>query len=137
MRSVILAALAGVLALVLAPAAMGSQVEPTLISGNPSCAGGVKIEPVRSGTYLDGALTITTTNTSSGQEFSFATNGIVVTSVIVKGGPNANFYDYTALGGVSSDTGLHSPLNTSNGRWYGLSHLCFFTDDKKPPPPPK
>lgn len=136
-RTIHLAVLAGVLALVMAPAASAASVEPTLILGNPSCEGGIKIEPVTSGTYADGAITITTTNTSAGQEFSFTTNGLFVTSVIVKGGPNANLYDYSATGGVTSDSGLHSPLNPNNGRWYGLSHLCFFVDDKQPPPPPK
>lgn len=136
-KSLYLAALSGVVALVMAPAAMASTVEPTLIAGNPSCEGGVKIQPVTSGSYLGGAITITTANTAMGQEFSFTANGVFVHQLIVKGGPNANLYDYSALGGVSSDSGLHSPLNASNGRWYGLSHVCFFTDDKKPPPPPK
>ncbi len=129
-KGIYLAALAAVLAVVMAPVVSASHVSPTLIAGNPSCAGGLKIEPVASGTY--GPITISVT----GSVFAFSASGVVVDSVIVKGGPNANLYDYSASGGVTSDTGLHSPINPSNGRPYGLSHLCFFFDDKAPPPPP-
>lgn len=91
------------------------------VSGNPSCDGGLKIEPVTSGTY-DG-ITITV----SGSSFSFTSTDLV-SSVIVKGGPNANIYTY--LEPRTSDTGLIAPINPSNGKPYGLSHLCFFTDKK-------
>lgn len=94
------------------------------VAGNPSCDGGLKIEPVTSGSY--GGITISV----SGSSFSF-TSSDLVTSVIVKGGPNANLYTYPSPG-VTSDTGLIAPTNPSNGRPYGLSHLCFFTDKKDP-----
>jgi hypothetical protein len=126
-----LAALATSLAL--APAASAAAVDPVFIAGNPSCAGGTKIEPVADKTFAvpGGTITIDVTD----KEFAFTTNGVTVFQVIVKGGPSANLYDYAALGGVTSDSGLRAPLNA--GKQAGLSHLCFFTDDKKPPPPPK
>jgi hypothetical protein len=132
-RTIYLAVLAGVVALVIAPGATAAQVEPLFIAGNPSCAGGTKIEPVADGTFAvpGGSITIDVTDKS----FGFTANGVTVFQLIVKGGPNANLYDYSALGGVTSDTGLVAPLN--GGKQPGLSHLCFFTDDKKPPPPPK
>ena len=108
--------------------ASAASVTPTVLAGNPSCEGGLKIEPVSSGTY--GPITIAV----SGSSFSFSANGVLVTSVIVKGGPNANLYTYPAPG-VSSDTGLTAPINAKTDRPYGLSHLCFFFDDKKTPDP--
>lgn len=121
-RGLILAALGALL--VLAPSASAASVAPTFIAGNPSCVGGTKIEPVVDGTF--GPITIDVTDKS----LSF-TSTVTVFQVIVKGGPAANLYDYSALGGVTSDTNLVAP----NGK--GLSHLCFFTDETKPPPPPK
>lgn len=106
--------------------ASAASVEPSLINGNPSCEGGLKIEPVTSGTY--GPVTISV----SGSSFSF-TSTEVVTAVIVKGGPNANLYNYGA--GVTSDSGLNAPINPKNGNPYGLSHLCFFAEKKGEEPP--
>jgi hypothetical protein len=130
---VILAALVAALALALPAAASAAAVTPTVIAGNPSCAGGIKIEPVQDGTFTSGDVTITLDVT--GNTFSFTSN-VTVFQVIVKGGPNANLYEYSSLGGVTSDTGLRAPLNRQ-GSPSGLSHLCFFADDKKPPPDPK
>jgi hypothetical protein len=122
-KSLILAALGGLL--VLAAPANAASVDPALIAGNPSCAGGTKIEPVTSGTYAVPGGTVTIT--ANEKSFSF-TSTVLVTSVLVKGGPAANLYTYPAPG-VTGDSGLVAP----NGR--GLSHLCFFTDDKKPTDP--
>jgi len=122
-KGLILAALGALLAL--APPAGAASVSPTTIPGNPSCAGGTKIEPVASGTYTvpGGAVTITV------NEKSFScTSTVLVTSVVVKGGPAGNLYTYPAPG-VTADSDLVAP----NGR--GLSDLCFFTGDKKPPDP--
>jgi hypothetical protein len=96
------------------PIANATHVAPVVISGNPSCDGGLKIEPVVDGTF-DG-VTIDVTNSS----FSF------------KGGPNANLYSYSP--GVTSDEGLTAPIRSGTAT-YGLSHLCFFLDGKTPPPP--
>ncbi len=103
--------------------AAAASVAPVSGVGNPSCAGGLKIEPVQSGQY--GPVTISV----SGQSFSFSTNGDVVTSVIVKGGPGYNLYSYPAPG-VTADSGLTAPTNAKTGQPYGLSHLCFFTEKK-------
>jgi uncharacterized repeat protein (TIGR01451 family) len=127
-------------ALATAGAAAAARVVPISVPGNPSCAGAVKIEPVRSGTFAAsfggaaGSITITVRNTSSGQVFDFSTDSAshLVTVAIVKGGPNANVYDYSGLGGVASDSDLHAP--DSGGKWYGLSHLCFATALAPPPP---
>jgi hypothetical protein len=105
----------------------------TFIPGNPSCAGAIKIDPVADGTYnvsyggFAGTITIDVTSSAAGPTFSFQTDNQfhVVTSVVVKGGPNALLYTYSP--GVTNDSGLHSPLNPNNNKWYGLSHLCFFT----------
>lgn len=109
--------------------ASAASVTPILLSGNPDCTGDLKIEPVESGTY--GPVTIAV----HGSSFDFSSTQIV-TDVIVKGGPNANWYDYGD--GVFSDTNLTAPTNPRNGKPYGLSHLCFsFGDDKKDPDPKK
>ena len=108
--------------------ALADHLAVEVVSGNPSCDGGIKIEPVVDGTY--GPVTIDVT----GSSFSFSTDGSPVTNVIVKGGPNANLYSYPAPG-VTSDSGLTAPINPNNGKPYGLSHLCFFVDDKKSPDP--
>jgi len=45
-----------------------------------------------------------------------------VCALLVKGGPNALLYDYTAQGLAFGDVGLHAPDNT-NGKYYGLSNI--------------
>jgi Domain of unknown function DUF11 len=116
--------------------ASGDGVQPVLVLGNPSCADQMpgaflferKIEPVRDGTFqlssgdLTGTLTVSVNE--GAQTFGFAFSGdFVALGVIVKGGPNANFYNYP--GGNAADTGLHSPVNPNNGNFYGLSHITF------------
>jgi hypothetical protein len=120
----------------------GPAVAPSFVSGNPSCEGGAKIDPVTSGAYavnfdgFAGTITITVVNTASGPTFTFETDNAshVVTSVYAKGGPNANLYDYFGgLGvGLAHDDGLRSPFGAgpSGSKSFGLSHLCFFTDKK-------
>jgi len=104
-------------------------VQPVTGTGNPSCAGGTKVEPVADGTYGDITVDVT------GSSFSYSTNGtILITAVIVKGGAGYNLYSYPAPG-PSSDEGLHAPINPKNGNPYGLSHLCFFTTKKGEEPP--
>jgi len=107
------------------------HVTPTSISGNPTCidvAGPnaielkVDVNGVPNGFYTDGALEITISN-SDGTYFDWASN-ILIDHVVVKGGPNANHYDYTP-GGEDEDDGLHAPINPSNGNPYGLSHASF------------
>jgi uncharacterized repeat protein (TIGR01451 family) len=125
-------------ALATAGTAAAALVAPVQVAGNPACSGQTKIEPVRSGTFgasfggAAGSITVTVRNTSSGQVFDFATDSAshLVTLVTVKGGSNANIYNY-GVPGVASDTDLHAPDN--GGKWYGLSHLCFGTALAPPP----
>lgn len=63
-------------------------------------------------------------NQKGGQVFDFTASGGSVIGAVVKGGPDANFYDYRP-GGVVSGDNLHAPVNTSNKKFYGLSHLSF------------
>jgi hypothetical protein len=85
-----------------------------------------------------GTITIDVRNTSGGKVFDFYTdaiNGHFVTSIYVKGGPaGSSFYNYAgatpAILDVGADDGLHSPYNSNSGKWYGLSHICVFTDKK-------
>jgi uncharacterized repeat protein (TIGR01451 family) len=116
----------------------GDGVQPTLISGNPGCldvmASGDflfehKQDPPQDATIelthgdLSGTLTVKVNETA--QTFDFAFSGdFVAAGVIVKGGSNANFYDYRPDGNAA-DTGLHAPVNPSNGAFYGLSHISF------------
>ncbi|HEX5936673.1 MAG TPA: hypothetical protein VFZ75_03120 [Actinomycetota bacterium] len=115
--------------------ASGDGVLPILKLGNPTCAELVpgstefKVEPVRDGTFqinsgdLSGTLTVSVNE--GAQTFGFALNGdFVALGVIVKGGSNANFYDYRPDGNAA-DTGLHAPVNPNNGNFYGLSHISF------------
>lgn len=51
--------------------------------------------------------------------------------IVVKGGPDAHKYDYGA-NGETSDTGLHSPVNPNNGKYYGLSHISFCYEPGEP-----
>jgi hypothetical protein len=88
----------------------------------------LKIEPVGDGTYTGQfgfSVTIDVRETGDGPVFDFTSNK-GVDAVIVKGGPNANVYDYNPE--VTSGTGLHAPVNPSNGNYYGLSHISFCYD---------
>lgn len=62
-------------------------------------------------------------NQTGSQVFDFTASGGSVTSVVVKGGPNANLYEYDPA--VNSGTALHSPVNPSNNKFFGLSHISF------------
>ncbi|MBA2632219.1 MAG: hypothetical protein H0U86_04355 [Chloroflexi bacterium] len=132
--------LAGILSLAVFSTVSAAHWDRTeLVAGNPSCDGGFKYENPLGGDIVDGTLTvpggsiaIDVTQTSAGPVFSFVATGFVVSQVTVKGGPNALLYFYEPP--VVSDSGLHSPVNVKNGKWYGLSHLCFYGDDKKAPP---
>lgn len=127
-----IAILATAVLMVVATAAMASafHVDPDVdviskpADGGWACEGGIKIEPVESGTY--GGITITVHDDKT---FDFAASGVLVTSVIVKGGPNAHLYTYPSP--TRGDSGLSAPLNEKNGKYYGLSHLCFMTRTKK------
>jgi LPXTG-motif cell wall-anchored protein len=108
-----------------------THVTPTQVPGNATCPAGtteLKVEPVESGTFTDGTLTVTLVVT--GDTFSFTSN-IGVDVVIVKGGPNSNVYDYRP-GESTGDTGLHAPINPKTGEPFGLSHVSFCYDVEQP-----
>lgn len=55
---------------------------------------------------------------------------VAVGGVIVKGGPNANVYDYRSLDEqVRHDTNLTNPLQTSSNNFPGTSHVNFCFDE--------
>ena len=122
--------------------ASGAGVQPTYLPGNPTCGGlypnEIKIEPVRSGTYTQtftsagGSFTASVTISVNGgaQTFSFSGATPPVGAVVVKGGPNANLYEYP--GGATADSGLHAPVNGIDGNYYGLSHISFCFPPFKP-----
>ena len=127
------------LAAVLAPGAAASHwssVEEVSARTGQTCADGTKIEDIVSGNVYAlgdfGAIRIWLEGTADGQTLSFATSdGTVVNSIIIKGGPvSLPALKYNYVPGTSADSGLHAPLNASNGKWYGLSHICFFADKK-------
>ena len=108
----------------------GSDVEPEVIPGNPDCSylgegyQEYKIdEAPTDGTYdADGIGTITIKN-ADGTYFDWeSTFGI--DAVLVKGGPNANLYEYNPPAPSFGDTGLSAPMRNKS-RPYGLSHVSF------------
>lgn len=112
--------------------AWADHVDPVPGPGNAQtsdCAAGtigVKYEPVVNGTVTDGTFSadIVIVNTAAGPTFDFSDATHDVTEVFVKGGTVSNQYIYDPSP-VRADTGLHSPVNPSNGTYFGLSHLIF------------
>ena len=106
-------------------------VFPELVSGNPAlCSGGVRIsDPTGTQTYdLGGGkfVTIEVMNTDDcGPVFKYiASPGITFDRIVVKGGPNANVYNYSDAQLTGTDYWLHSPLGP-NRKFAGLSHIDF------------
>jgi hypothetical protein len=116
-------------------AVTAASVTPELIPGNPACDG-TKIDPVTAGTYaLEGGGYIVIT-LGANKTFNFDTEGsATVSSILVKGGPNAYLYTYSPP--VTSDTGLYAPVNPTSGQRAGLSHLCINSEKKGDPDPKK
>jgi hypothetical protein len=124
-------ATASAIGLLAGPAVAGD--DPHEVSGNPRCPAGttgLKIEPVKSGTYTDGKLRISLDVQASAKTVAFRSN-VGLDEVIVKGGPAANIYAY---GKGTSGSGLHAPVNASGG-WAGLSHVdfCYGRAVQQPP----
>ena len=134
------------LALLLTTVVLGLTVniagaDGRVVTGNPNCTlipgtSELRVDPAQSGTFTDGTLTVMVTvrnrttddpqhpgNQTGDQVFDFTASGGTVLGVVVKGGPNANLYDYRPVG-VTSGTGLHAPLGPGN-KFAGLSHLSF------------
>ena len=114
-----------------------STTSSSLVEGNATCAQlapegaswtEFKVEPVEDGTFSDGTLTVTidVTDTEDGPVFDWTSN-IGVDAVFVKGGPGGLLYVYDPE--ATGDTGLHAPVNPSNGKFFGLSHVSFCYDE--------
>jgi hypothetical protein len=124
-----------------------AHADGVLVSGNQNCAQLIpgspelRINAPADGVFTDGTLTVTIDvrtlandsetldhpgNQTGSQVFDFSATGGTVIGVVVKGGSNANFYDYRPAG-VTSDTGLHAPLGAGPGgnKFFGLSHISF------------
>jgi hypothetical protein len=112
-------------------AAAGSYrgIEPRVIAGNPGCADTgvsyttqVKFSSPANGSSAGGIHLFV-----DGNSLGWYTNGdIVVKGVIIKGGPNGNFYSYpdpTVVG--FSDGSLVPPLNTKTKKPYDLGAATF------------
>ena len=151
----VIALLAGLMAVPALAQAPGGpttthHVQPVVVPGNPNCGTidsasehSFKIEPVAQGSFTDPATGVTfhltvpsvDATANEGPTFDFSIDGGVALDVIVKGGPNANWYDYEgSVGPVSSDTWLHAPLGAGPGgtRFFGLSHIEFCYDAVEP-----
>jgi hypothetical protein len=119
----------GLIAVVGASGVSASIPTSEFVAGNPACDGLTKIEPVVSGWYAlpdGGQIRITVNDTALGQTFDFLTDpsaNFFISSVIVKGGPNALLWTFDPPD--NEGYGLHAPVNEKNGKYYGLSHLCF------------
>lgn len=135
------------LSVITAPAA---NADGTVVAGNQKCSELIpgslelKVEPVDSGTYTGGPLTVKLTvyhlptdvsdhpgDQTGNQVFDFTASGAAVIGVGVKGGPNTNLYAYPAA--ATSGTRLHTPVNTKNDKFPGLSHVSFCYQPKAKP----
>lgn len=118
----------------LATVAALAATAPAVAAPDPinTCRGGVKIEPVADGTYARSiggtTIRITLEVNEAAKTFSF-TSSRYITAVYVKGGPGSRERLYSPA--VLSGSDLHAPTNASNGTYYGLSHVCFYTSGKK------
>jgi hypothetical protein len=97
-----------------------------------TCEGGVKIDDPIYG--IDYQIAFGEDNgqieflLNANKQLTFQTNGLahVVTSILIKGGPD-NAVLYTYAPGTNLDSGLTAPTNPSNGKPYGVSHICVYT----------
>jgi uncharacterized repeat protein (TIGR01451 family) len=116
----------------------GNGVQPIFVDGNPGCLNVMDADdflfehtqdPPADATInltfddLSGTLTISVNEDAQTVDFSFS-GDFAAAGVLVKGGSNANFYDYRP-NGTTADSGLHAPINPMNGKFFGLSHLTF------------
>lgn len=126
----------------------GPDTSPEFLEGNVSCGSEsdfpeFKIEDMTTGTYTANSSGVVISGETSdlslqdvvvhlnvhGQTFDYEIHGGVAEEVVVKGGPNANLFDYNNAPGATpgaqtADDGLHAPNRTGN-TFYGLSHISF------------
>lgn len=113
-----------------------SHVNPTEVSGNPTCGDfgnwqELRIQGVGNGSFSDGTLSVTISG-FTGTSFNWSSN-IGVDAVFVKGGPGGNLYRYAPE--ATSDSNLTPPINDNNNQPYGVSHISFCYDVEQTPPP--
>ncbi len=116
-----------------APGPTGKGKTPTLIDGNPTCANlapagkvwrELNVDPPNSGNYSDGIINISVT--ISGGYVNWSAD-LGLDAVFVKGSSAGNLYTYDPPTEETSDTHLHTPLNSS-GNPAGVSHVSFCYD---------
>jgi LPXTG-motif cell wall-anchored protein len=119
-----------------------STPSTSVVTGNATCSDlapegttwtELKVEPVVDGTFTDGVLTVTidVRDTADGPVFDW-TSDIGVDAVFVKGGPvGGTLYLYDPPAESMGDTGLHTPVNSMNGKFSGLSHISFCYDTEQ------
>jgi LPXTG-motif cell wall-anchored protein len=119
-----------------------STPSTSVVTGNATCSDlapegttwtELKVEPVVDGTFTDGVLTLTidVRDTADGPVFDW-TSDIGVDAVFVKGGPvGGTLYLYDPPAESMGDTGLHTPVNSMNGKFSGLSHISFCYDTEQ------
>lgn len=107
-------------------------VQPVWVDGNPACDDLDQLcdcttgfKPPGNGigtfTYPDGQNQVTAT--SSDDIYFDWSSDLPVCCVIVKGGNNANVYQYDPP--AYSDGNLHAPINPNNNQPYGISHIEY------------
>lgn len=114
-------------------------IVPVYIQNNPDlCPGGYRLDfdtidvvtPFTDTYLLDAygnTVTITVTEISCGQIVTWSVSpGIAIDKICVKGGNEANDYDYTGVNPQPvTDGNLHAPLNTNNNNYHDISHIDF------------
>ena len=111
-----------------APAAQAASVTPRVVLGNPDCEDLGYTTIKKFDPPNDGSRSGITIDNLDGHFLNW-TSTVAVDAVIVKGGPNANVYEYPL--DTFHDEGLSSPDN--GGQPYGLSHVEFCTDNVNEP----
>lgn len=114
--------------------ALSQGLEGTYVAGNPTCADlglgefEFKVESeTDSGVDFDGynSVQFSYVDTATGQVVEF-TSDLAFDAVIVKGGPNALYYQFDPE--ATSATGLSAPINPNTDRYYDISHVSFCFD---------
>jgi hypothetical protein len=106
-----------------------ASIAPVFVAGNPTCSDlaplgktwlELKVQPVVSGVYTDGALPVNLTVNAHNIDW---TSNLGLDALFAKGGPDGNLYQYDPPAESTGDTGLHAPINPSNGQPFGLIHV--------------
>ncbi|WP_225830149.1 hypothetical protein [Streptomyces sp. NK08204] len=130
------------------PRPRATHVQPTVVGGDPTCSDLLPSDSflfeskLTSPKDLDnfglafdgrtGKLDLDVHDTTQGQAFDFSVTGdFVVVGVVAKGGPTANFYDYSPTGEVA-DPDLHAPVDDQTDKYHDLSRISFCLGETAP-----